>query len=259
MKSKYILWKLNSMDFLRKLFDFISLKVSLEIIKYSKNLQKNLNININNYKEYSEIYSLIEVEIIIIKNKCGKFININKENEKYFYIYFNNNKEKEIRETYLSKDDKVYKINIIIDYHIRSFYRLFYKCNCIESICFKRFYRNNINNMESMFEGCSALKEINFSNFNTDNVNDLFGMFCGCSSLEDLNLSKFNTKNVIDMSEMFRGCKSLQELNLSNFIINKTTDMNLMFDGCSDELKLKIRNKHNNLKKEAFQKYYEVY
>ena len=259
MVSKNILRKLNSIDFLRKLIDFISLKVSLEIIKYNKNLQKNLNININNYKEYSEIYSSIEVEIIPLKIKYGKFININKENEKYFYIYFNNNKEKEIRETYLRKDNKVSKINIIIDYQISSFYRLFYKCNCIESICFKTFYRNNINNMESMFEGCSALNEINLSNFNTDNVNDLFGMFCGCSSLEDLNLSKFNTKNVIDMSEIFRGCKSLKELNLSNFIINKTTDMNLMFDGCSDELKLKIRNKHNNFKEETFQNYYEEY
>ena len=35
---------------------------------------------------------------------------------------------------------------------------------------FKKFYRNNINNMNDMFYGCSSLKEINLSNFNTNNV-----------------------------------------------------------------------------------------
>ena len=44
----------------------------------------------------------------------SKFINIkNEEEEKCFYIYFNNNKE-EIRRTYLTEEDKISKINIII-------------------------------------------------------------------------------------------------------------------------------------------------
>ena len=42
-------------------------------------------------------------------------------------------------------------IKIIIDYQIKSFELLFYECKCIESINFKKFYRNNINNMENMF------------------------------------------------------------------------------------------------------------
>ena len=50
-------------------------------------------------KKYSEIYSNIEIEIIISQQSYGKFINI-QENEKSFYhIYFNNNKN-EIKNKY---------------------------------------------------------------------------------------------------------------------------------------------------------------
>ena len=53
----------------------------MEITKYNKRIQKILNININEYKEYHE---QIEIEIIPEKNKYGKFINIiNKEDELY--------------------------------------------------------------------------------------------------------------------------------------------------------------------------------
>ena len=68
-------------------------KKSLEIIKYNKNIKNRINISIKDYKEYSEIYSSIEIEIKPVKNKFGKFINIKKENEKYYHIYFNDNKE----------------------------------------------------------------------------------------------------------------------------------------------------------------------
>ena len=76
--------------FLRKVFDNIPKKISLEIIKYNKNIQKRLNINISNYKEYSEIFSSIEIEIIPMKkHKYSQFINIFKGYEKYYHIYFN--------------------------------------------------------------------------------------------------------------------------------------------------------------------------
>ena len=44
------------------------------------------------------------------------------------FIIYNDNKEKEIKSTYLNAYDKVSKINIIIDYQFTSFYGLFYKC-----------------------------------------------------------------------------------------------------------------------------------
>ena len=40
-------------------------KKSLEIIKYNNNIKKRINININNYKEYCEKYSSIEIEIMV--------------------------------------------------------------------------------------------------------------------------------------------------------------------------------------------------
>ena len=120
-----------------------------------------------------------------MKGEYGEFININVEDKKYFHIYFNDNKKKEIENTSLNKKDNVSKISIIINYQIKSFSRLFYQCGCIESIKFKTFYRNNVTNMRSMFEGCSSLKELNLNNFNTNNVTNMSDMFSGCSSLKE--------------------------------------------------------------------------
>ena len=112
---------------------------SLETVRYNKSLQKRINININHYKAYSEEYSSIELDIIPMKGKYGNFISIKKKNKKYFHIYFNVNKNKEIENTSLQKNDNVSKISIIIDYQIKSFSRLFYNCGSIESIEFKNF------------------------------------------------------------------------------------------------------------------------
>ena len=68
----------------------------------------------------------------------------------------------------------------MIDYQVKSFYELFDDCKCIESINFKKFYRNNITDMSWMFDGCSSLKELNLNNFNTNNVTGMSGMFFGC-------------------------------------------------------------------------------
>ena len=64
---------------------------------------------------------------------------------------------------------------------LNHFQDLFYNCECIESIKFKKFYRNNVTNMSGMFCGCSSLKELNLNNFNTNNVTDMSGMFTECS------------------------------------------------------------------------------
>ena len=42
---------------------------SLEIVKYNKKLQIKLNLSINDYKEYSQKRSSIEIEIKIADNK----------------------------------------------------------------------------------------------------------------------------------------------------------------------------------------------
>ena len=171
--------------FLIKLFNYLSKRKTLDIIKYNKKLKKRIDINITDYKKYSEKYSSIEIEIKPAKKKYGKFININKECEKFYHIYFNNSKE-EIKRNYFNENEQIKIIKIIIDYQVKSFAYLFCYCRCIESINFKKFYRDNINNMVSMFNGCSSLKELNLSNFNTNKVTNMFLMFFECSSLISL-------------------------------------------------------------------------
>ena len=69
IKSKFIL---------QKVLKNISKKKYLEINKYNKKIQKQLDLNINDYIEFSELNSSIEIEIIPVKNKTGKFINVPK-------------------------------------------------------------------------------------------------------------------------------------------------------------------------------------
>ena len=107
--------------FIRKFFGYMAKRKSLETVRYNKSIQKRINININHYKAYSEEYSSIELDIIPMKGKYGEFINIEEDDKKYFHIYFNDNKNKEIENTYLYKDDNVSKISIIIDYQIKLF------------------------------------------------------------------------------------------------------------------------------------------
>ena len=77
VKSHYIL---------KIIFEYMPKRKSLETIRYNKNIQKRINININHYKAYSEEYSSIELDIIPVKGGCGKFINIKEEDKKYFHI-----------------------------------------------------------------------------------------------------------------------------------------------------------------------------
>ena len=54
IKSNYIL---------QKVFDNLEKRKTLEIVKNNKNIKKRINLNINDYKEYSEIFTPIEIEI----------------------------------------------------------------------------------------------------------------------------------------------------------------------------------------------------
>ena len=177
-ESKDIFKNIKSNYILQKLFKNLLKKKSLDIIKYNKNIKERINVSIKDYKEYSE---LVEIEIKPVKNKYGKFINMN-ENKIYYHIYFNDNKEEIKRNYYFNKNDNVSKFKIIIDYQVKSFEKLFYNCKCIEYIYFKKFYRNNIDNMGCMFYGCSSLNELDLSSFNTNNVTDMRYMFSGCSA-----------------------------------------------------------------------------
>ena len=101
---------LKSDYFLQKLYDNMPKKKKLEIVKYNKKVQNRLDLGIKDYKEYSETFTPIEIEIIPKKGKYGEFININEDDKLYYHIYFNDNKE-EIKNKYeIEEKDKVAKM-----------------------------------------------------------------------------------------------------------------------------------------------------
>ena len=246
IKSKNKLLNIKSKYILQKVLEIVPKNKTLKVIKYNKKIQERINIKINDYKEISKkLYSSIIIEIIPDNEIYGEFVNIiNKEEEIYYHIFFNDD-SKEIQKNYLNEDDKVYKISIVINYQVKSFFRLFEYCECIKYINFLQFDRINITDMSYMFKGCSSLNEINLSNFNTDNVKSMECMFSRCSSLEKLDLSNFNTNKVTNMSNMFYGCKSLKEINISSFNTKNVIDMGSMFARCISLENLKLSNEFN--------------
>ena len=228
-KPNSIIENIKSRYILSKIYDNMIIKKKLEIVKYNKNIQNRLNLSVKDYKEYSETFTPIEIEIIPAKNKYGKFIEAYENDKLYYHINFNDNKKEIKSKYYIDEEDKVTKIKIIVDYQVKSFKDLFSYCECIESINFKKFHRNNITDMSKMFYECSSLKE--------------------------LNLNNFNTNNVTNMSEMFYKCSSLKELNLNNFNTNNATNMSDMFAGCSYDLRMKIQSENKNISKKALALY----
>ena len=201
-KSKVYFENIKSDFILKKIFNIMKKNKFLDIIKYNKKLQKRFNLSINDYKDYFQLYSPIEIELEIFRYNHGNFINISNDEKEYYHIYFDDSKE-EIKRNYFNKDDYVKNIKIIIDYQVKSFNELFAFCKCINSISFKKFHRTNITDTVKMFDTCLLLKEIDFSNFNTDNVTEMSYMFSGCSLLKELVLSNFNTNNVTDIYEWY--------------------------------------------------------
>ena len=131
--------KVKSDYFIQKFFGYMPKRKLLETVRYNKSIQKRINININHYKVYSEKYSSIELDIIPIKGKYDKFINIKEEDKKYFHIHFNDNKKKEIQNTLLNKDDTVSKISIIIIIKLNHFQDYFINVGVLNLLNLKNF------------------------------------------------------------------------------------------------------------------------
>jgi surface protein len=234
IKTRTILEKINSKYIIKKIFDNLQKRISLDIIKYNKKIKTGLNIHLKDYKKYSEI------EIEIMPKRHGKFINIiNKKEKSFFHVYFDESKE-EAKRNYLNKGELVKKIRVIMDYQLKLFYKLFYDCKCIKAMNFRTFNRSNINNMSYMFYECKSLKELNISNVNTQTVNSMSYMFYECKSLINLNLSNFITNKVTNMNNMFSYCTSLKKLNVSNFNTKNVTNMSYMFFWCSSLKQLNL-------------------
>ena len=174
--------RVRSKFILKKIFEHLNKIQLLQIIRYNKDLRKELDISDEDYKRESW---KIEIELILTDDAKGKFINIRKGLEPYFKIYFNNNTQ-ERKEKKVNENDKVERIKIIIDHQNNAFDGLFKNCKCIQKINFIKFNRNDINNMSSMFFECSSLEEIDLSHFNTEKVTEMLEMFYGCTSLKKI-------------------------------------------------------------------------
>ena len=75
-KPNPIIENIKSRYILSKIYNNITIKKKLEIVKYNKKIQNRINLCVKNYKEYSETFTPIEIEIIPTKDKYGKFINL---------------------------------------------------------------------------------------------------------------------------------------------------------------------------------------
>ena len=140
-----------------------------------------------------------------VKTAFGIFKNLHMYEEAIKCLYVSNNKE-EAKRDYINKDEDIKIIRVKIDYQIKSFKGLFDNCKCIESINFKKFFRNNIDDMSLMFYECISLKELNLNNSNTINVTDMSDMLYKCFRLKKINFNNFHTNNVTMMSYMFNNC-----------------------------------------------------
>ena len=109
IKSLFKYENIKADYFLEKVFNNLEKKKTLNIVKYNKNIKNRININIKDYKEFSEKYSSIEIEIKPVINEYGKFINYKNEEEKYYHIYFDNYEEDRTK-NYV---DEIEPINII--------------------------------------------------------------------------------------------------------------------------------------------------
>ena len=137
IKSKNTLENIKNYYIIQMIFDYMTERKPLEIIKINKYLQNRLKIDIEHYKKYFKEHSSTELEIISVENEYGGFIYIQKQKDKkYYHIYFNNNKK---------------EINIIIDFKVTSFYHLFLDCKIIKYLNFKQMKINKIIDMNCMF------------------------------------------------------------------------------------------------------------
>ena len=71
-KPNPIIENIKSRYILSKIYENMTKKKKLEIVKYNKRIQNRINLSVKNYKEYSETFTPIEIEIIPTKGKYGE-------------------------------------------------------------------------------------------------------------------------------------------------------------------------------------------
>jgi len=241
-ESKSLFEKLKCEYILKYIFEHLREKKNLKLIQHNKELQEKLEISLNEYKKYKNRIEIVITPIPLqeLKEEKNIFININ-EKKSFYHIYFNNGRN-EAKRNYITKEDKIIKIRVLLECGIKSLEGLFKDCKCIKSINFIKYKRSDITNMSQMFFGCTNLLFLDISKFITYRVTNMSQMFFDCRKLIELDVINFKTFNVYDMSNMFYGCQSLTDLNLFNFDTSKVRNMFRMFFGCKLLTFLNISN-----------------
>ena len=240
IKSKYILIEICS---------HITKKRLLKLIKPNKKLQSLLKISLNDYINFGKI--VIDVFPLVTSDEDEKFINYEKKDESYYHIYLNDD-TKELKfniikrlfvdKNYISKEDNIKKIRIMIDKEITSLKGLFEDCVCLQEINFIAFENAQITDMSDMFSGCLSLKKLNILNINTERVTKMNHMFRKCQNLKKLDLKNFKMYNVTSMKGMFYYCHALEDLNFLIFDTSNVTLIGDLFYKCTSLKELNIYN-----------------
>ena len=85
MNKAFLLSYIKNKYIMKQIFNNLQQKQLLEIIRYSKELQNKLNKSIYDYKLY---HFKIEIELTLIENKEGKFINMHTKKIKVILIIY---------------------------------------------------------------------------------------------------------------------------------------------------------------------------
>ena len=220
IKSKYIL---------KLITQYLTLKKSLLITRYNKDIQKELDLSLNDFISYTKIEIDIHIDPNLLSEEKNTFIHFDKKDKNLFNIFIQEDKFIPYHENYLNKEQNISIIKVIIEHDVTSLKDLFKNCSFIKEINFVKFNRENITDMSYMFCGCNNLTKLYLDNFKTNNVQKMNNMFYNCTSLEEINLNKSDTSNVTDMSFLFYNCNKISNLNLSNLNTTNVKEMSCMF------------------------------
>ena len=108
-------------------------------------------------------------------------------------------------------------------------------------------WNNKLGNCNNMFFNCENIIEIDLSDLDTSGVTSMNNMFRGCLNLKSLKLNNLDTSLVTSMKDMFWGCNSLTSLNLSSFNTSLVNDMSYMFMDCFSLISLDLSNFNTSL------------
>ena len=134
--KKDTLQKISSKYILIKIFNILKEERLLNLINYNKKLQKIMKLK---KKDYENEYFKIKLELFPIENIYGKFINYLSHTKIYF-----NDMVNEIKNKFITKDNEVHIIRIIINRNKKFLSNLFYGCKCIKKLKITKFNREDI-------------------------------------------------------------------------------------------------------------------